>query len=213
MKDVIIACAGGYGLEAYEEIRLSNYEAERRGEEPPYRFLGFLSDVPVDLESMGIHEKILGSIKEWVPGENEFYFVGLSKPKQKKVVSDILLSKGTKFISIISPYAKVSSTIRLGSGCLISGGSYVSYGVTLGDFVNINGSMINAGAHIADYCTTTGYTVIEAAELKKGVFCGSKSVVTEGCTVGEWSQVYAGSVVTEDVRPNVQVFGMPAKEI
>ncbi len=213
MKDVIIACAGGFGLEAYVEIQSSNYEARLHGKEPPYRFLGFLSDIPVDLESIGIHEKILGTIKDWKPGENEFYFVGLAKPEQKKMVSDILASKGANFTNIISPYAIVSSTVKMGCGCLITGGSSVSYGVKLGSFVSVMGSMLYAGAQIGDYTTTTGYTVIERAILGQGVFCGSKAVVTEGCTVGDWSQVYTGSVVMEDVKPNVQVFGMPAKEM
>ena len=213
MKDIIIACAGSMGIEAYMEIRAINFEAEKRGLNKPFRFLGFLSDIPVDLVSQGIPERILGTVKDYIPKENEFFYVGLSKPKQKKMVSDLLSSKGAKFANIISPHAMVAKDLIIGTGCLITGSSRVSYGVVLGNFVSIHGSMLYSGAHMGDYSTSTGYTVVENATIGKGVFLGSKAVITEGCCVGNWAQVYAGSVVMGDVKPETNVFGMPAKEI
>ena len=50
MKDIIIVCAGGYGLEVYSVILALNRTAESRNQEKPYNPIGFLSDVPDALE-------------------------------------------------------------------------------------------------------------------------------------------------------------------
>jgi acetyltransferase-like isoleucine patch superfamily enzyme len=213
MKKVIIVCAGGFGFEAYTEICSINAEKEKMGIERPYHFLGFLSDVPVDLVALGIKEKIVGTIQDYIPAEDEWLFVGLSKPEQKKSVIDKLRAKGARFISIVSPYAYVGSDVIMGEGCLVTGGSVISCGARIGNFVNVNGSMISGGAEIGDYSTATGFTVIEDAIIGKGVFLGSKAVVKGGCRVGDWAQVYTGSVVIQDVKANTKVFGMPAQEI
>ena len=213
MIDVIIACAGGYGLEVYEEICNINKELQILGKEIAYNFLGFLSDVPVDLESQGIHERILGTISDWQPSRNEYFMIGLSRPEQKKKVSGILLNKGAQFTNVVSPYAHVAANLNAGYGCFISGGAFISRSCRLGNFVNINGSMLYAGASVGDYSTTTGFTIVENACVGEGVFIGSKAVITAGCSVGDWSQVYVGSVVMNDVKPGSKVFGMPAAEI
>lgn len=213
MQDIVIVCAGTYGIEQYTEINEINRILISKGKPPAYRILGFLSDEFVDLKAKKVNAEIIGSINDWEIKGNEKYVVGLSRPVQKKKVVSILKEKGACFETIISPYAYVSKDIRIGEGCFISGGSRVSCGVKLGNFVNINGSMICGGATIKDYSTTTGYTVIEDATIDEGVFIGSKSVITSGCLVGKWSQVSAGSIVVDNVKSEVIVFGMPAQEI
>ena len=101
----------------------------------------------------------------------------------------------------------------MGEGCMITMGSSVGCDVALGNFINIHGSMIYSGARIDSYSTTTGFTVVERATVREGVYIGTKAVVMEGREVGSWSKVAVGSVVTQDVRPGTTVFGMPAQEI
>ena len=49
--------------------------------------------------------------------------------------------------------------------------------------------------------------------LKKKVYIGAGAIILKNVTIGENSIVGAGSVVTEDVPPNVIVAGNPAKII
>ena len=212
MKDIIIVCAGGYGQEVYAELIALNRLAKGKGKEPPYRILGFINDIPDALDGKNVDAKIIGTIKDWQPTGNEVYALGLSKPEQKRKVAELLKSRGAKFESIVSAYAHISKDIEMGEGCFITAAT-IGGGVKLGNFVNVNGSMIYSGAEIGDYSTTTGFTVIEDAKIGSDVFVGSKAVVTEGCTVGNGAKISAGSVVLEDVRPGVTVFGMPAQEI
>ncbi len=213
MQDIIIVCAGSYGREVYWALQENNRLAAEKKREEPYHILGFLSDVPVDLEHYGIKSSVLGNIQDWQPKGNEKYALGLGKPEDKKKLADMLRPRGMKFINIISDWVSLTPDVKIGEGCMITTGSYIGCDVELGDFVNINGSMIYSGARIEDYSTTTGFTVVEPSIVHEGVYIGSKAVITEGCEVGSWSKVSAGSVVTQDIRSGVTVFGMPAQEI
>lgn len=212
MKDIIIVCAGGYGLEVYYEIKDINTVAINAGKEPKYNILGFINDIPDALDGKNLDVGIIGTIKDWKPSGDEFYALGLSKPEQKKKVAQMLKARGAKFESIVSAYAKVPQDIVMGEGCFITSAT-IGCGVKLGDFVNINGSMIYGGAQIGDYSTTTGFTVIEDSIVGNGVFVGSKAIVTSGCRVGDGAQISAGSVVMSDVEPGALMFGMPAQRM
>ena len=214
MQDVIIVCAGSYGKEVYWELQRCNFLAKQRGEETPYNILGFINDIPNALDYFpAITVPILGGIQNWEKIGDEKYALGLGTPDAKKKIVDMLKPRGVEFISIISEWADVSEDLVHGEGCVITGGAIVGCDVRLGDFVNINGSMICSGAEIKDFSTTTGFTVIEDAVVEEGVYLGSKAVVTAGKCVGAWSNVAVGSVVMNDVRPGATVFGMPAEEI
>jgi len=47
--------------------------------------------------------------------------------------------------------------------------------------------------------------------LKNNVWIGSNATITSGVTIGEWSVVAAGAVVTKDVPPYTVVGGVPAR--
>ena len=213
MQDIIIVCAGSYGREVFWTLDENNRLAAERKQEVPYNILGFLSDVPVDLEHYGIKLPILGKIQDWQPKGKEKYALGLGKPEDKKKLADLLRPRGMEFISVISGWVSLTPDVQLGEGCLISTGSMVGCEVEFGDFVNVHGSMIYSGAKIGSFSTTTGFTVVERATVHEGVYIGSKAVITEGCEVGSWSRISAGSVVTQNIRSGVTVFGMPAQEI
>ncbi len=213
MKDVIIVCAGSYGREVYWCLQEKNRHAMEKGEEPPFNILGFLSDVPVDLEHYGIKNKVIGRIENWQPIADEKYALGLGKPTDKKKLAVKLKQRNFEFINVISDYANYPPDLQMGEGCFISPGTFISCDVKLGNFVNINGSMIYSGAIIEDYCTTTGFTVVQKAIIHEGVYIGSKAVVMHDCEVGEWSNISVGSVVTANIKSHVTVFGMPAQEI
>lgn len=49
--------------------------------------------------------------------------------------------------------------------------------------------------------------------LKNNVWIGSNATITSGVTIGEWSVVAAGAVVTTDVPPYSVIRGVPARVI
>ena len=56
-------------------------------------------------------------------------------------------------------------------------------------------------------------TSIKKTLIKKGSTIGANSTIVCGVTLGEYSFVGAGSVVTKNVKKNTLVFGCPAKFI
>ena len=100
----------------------------------------------------------------------------------------------------------------MGEGCFITAYS-ISVGVKLGNFVHVMGSMLCPGAEIGNYSTTTGFTVVDNAIVGERVFVGSHAVIQPGVHIGNGAKISAGSIVTEDVRENATVFGVPAIEI
>ena len=154
---------------------------------------------------------IIGTIKDWVPSENEVFALGVSNPKTKETIVNIMKAKGAKFETLIATHSRVIETATMGEGCIVSG--TLGDCVKLGNFVNIMGSMIGQDSTIDDFSTTTGFVNIATAHLGKRVFVGSHAVVLHGRKVGDDAFVCAGSIVFTNVKAGVKVLGNPAKKI
>ncbi|MBR0258394.1 MAG: hypothetical protein IJQ58_11695 [Synergistaceae bacterium] len=212
MQDIIIVCAGGYGREVYALIRGIN-SAKAEGREEPYNILGFLSDVPDALDGIKIDAKIIGDIQNWQPKGNEVYALGISTPKSKEKLSEMLKARGAKFVSLVAPSVYISETIEIGEGSIITAGSSIGDNAKIGRFVNIAGSMVGQDAIIGDYSTTTGFTNVTNAVLGKRVFVGSHAVIMNKKKIGDDAFVCVGSVVVRNVKAGTKVFGVPAKVV
>lgn len=212
MKDIIIVCAGAYGLELLSVIRAINDAQKKISGEPTYRVLGFIDDNLSALDDKNIPYNILGRIADWTPKENELYVIGAAFPKVKEKLSNLLKGRGCRFETIIAPWSIVSPECSIGEGCFITAYS-ISAGVKLGNFVNINASMICPGSVIDDYSTTTGFSVVDNAKVGKRVFIGSHAVISPHVSVGDGANISVGSIVMEDIPANATVFGCPAVQI
>ena len=199
--DLIIVCAGGFGREVY-------YMAKSIGK---WNIKGFIDDNPHALDGVNITLPIIGTIKDWEPGNNEVFALGISTPKTKETIVSIMKAKGAKFETLIAPHSRIIETATIGEGCIISGS--IGDCVKIGNFVNIMGSMIGQDSIIDDYSTTTGYTNIASAYIGKRVFVGSHAVVLNNRRVGDDAFVCAGSIVFSNVKPGIKVFGNPAKKL
>ena len=201
MKDLIIVCAGGFGREVY-------YMAKSIGK---WNIKGFIDDNLHALDGVNIALPIIGTIKDWVPSDNEVFALGVSNPKTKEVIVGIMKAKGAKFETLIAPHSRVIETSTIGEGSIISGS--IGDCVKVGDFVNVMGSMIGQDSEIGDFSTTTGYTNIASAKLGKRVFVGSHAVVLNGKKVGDDAFICAGSICFSNVKAGTKVFGNPAKKM
>lgn len=201
MKDLIIVCAGGFGREVY-------YMAKSIGK---WNIKGFIDDNLHALDGVNIALPIIGTIKDWVPSEKEVFALGVSNPKTKEVIVNIMTAKGAKFETLIAPHSRIIETTTIGEGCIISGS--IGDCVKIGNYVNIMGSMIGQDSVIEDYTTTTGYTNIASAHLGKRVFVGSHAVVLHGKKVGDDAFICAGSIVFNNVKAGTKVIGNPAKRM
>lgn len=201
MKDLIIVCAGGFGRELY-------YMAKSIGK---WNIKGFIDDNIHALDGVNIALPIIGTIKDWVPSDNEVFALGVASPKTKESLVAVLKAKGAIFATLISLQSYVIETATIGEGCIISGS--IGDCAKIGNFVSIMGSTIGQDSVIGDYSTTTGYSNIVSARLGKRVFVGSQAVILNGKTVGDDAFVCVASVVYSNVKAGTKVFGNPAKKM
>lgn len=209
MKDIIIVGASGFGREVLNTIEEINKI------DPIWNVLGFIDDNPRALDAFPLKYKVLGSIEEWVPVDQEFYVLGIADPKTKEKIVPLLKQKGARFGTIISPTAEIAKGSQLGEGTVIFGYTGISVNVTIGDFVFFN-SMVGVGhdAVIGDYCTfgpkacISGYTT-----MGKCVNVGALASTYPGITVGDYATIGMNSAAIRRVKANTTVIGVPAKPL
>lgn len=133
--------------------------------------------------------------------------------------------------------AYVRPEVIIGNNCIIARGVYVDAKVVIGNNVKIqNRNNISAGVEIEDgvfigpnvtfsndkyprsvnpdETLKSGHDwVCVETKIKKGSSLGAGCVIVCGITVGEWSMVGAGAVVTKNVPANALVVGNPARII
>jgi acetyltransferase-like isoleucine patch superfamily enzyme len=130
---------------------------------------------------------------------------------------------------------QIREDVSIGEGCILGRGVYVDAGVSIGNHVKIqnyvsvyHGVTIEDGVFVGPHvCFTNDMRPrainpdgsVKAADdwvltqtlIKRGAALGANSTIRCGVTIGEWSMVGAGSVVTRDVPDYGLVAGNPAK--
>lgn len=112
--------------------------------------------------------------------------------------------------------AKISDKIYIGQGLIIANGGDGSVKeLIIEDNVAISQRVtlvlnIDPGPSPLQKIYKTGQSKIY---IKKGAWIGAGAIILSPVTIGEYSVVAAGAVVTKDVPPFTVVGGVPAKKI
>lgn len=206
MKDIIIVGAGNLGLDVYGLIQEINEK------QPTWRVKGFLNDFPVDLSNYQINEKVIGTIKDWIPSPGDHYALAIGSPTGKEMVVKSLKDKGCIFETLVSPFAFVNKTAKIGEGSIILSTSKIAPCVQIGSFVVIGDTTMAAESSIGDFSNTASYVnIYKNIRIGKRVQIWSHSVVLNH--VGDDATIGAGSVVISKVKKGIKVFGNPAKKV
>ena len=110
---------------------------------------------------------------------------------------------------IISKDVYIDEFVKIGNRCKIQNSVSVYHGVTIEDDV-----FVGPGACFTNDKIPRAFNdewEIMPTLVKKGVSIGANATIVCGITIGEYSMIAAGSVVTKNVEPYSLVMGNPAK--
>lgn len=206
MKDIIIVGAGGCGREVANWIEDINKESET------WNIVGFIDDNRSALEGVASRYEVIDYISGHEPRENTYYAMGIANPPVKKKVAEMLESKGGEFVSIIHPTTRIYSEFPLGKGLITYPNAKISTGCRIGDFVNLQSTIIGHDVLIEDYVTVSSSCgVTGGVKLREGSFLADHAAIALGVEVGKNAYVGIGSIVIRDVKEKTRVFGNPAR--
>jgi UDP-2-acetamido-3-amino-2,3-dideoxy-glucuronate N-acetyltransferase len=119
----------------------------------------------------------------------------------------------------IGAFVEIQKNAFVGARCKISSHTFICEGVTIEDYVfvghgvmfinDLYPSAVNANGTLQ---TETDWKVIET-RVKTRAAIGSNVTVMAGVTIGKYSLIGAGAVVTHDVPDYAIVAGVPARVI
>ena len=141
------------------------------------------------------------------------------------VDSSCKIGNGTKvWINV-----QIRENVVIGTDCIISKDVYIDHAVHIGDRCKIqnsvsvyNGVMIGDDVFVGPNVSFTNDKVPRAFNaswkttptfINNGASLGANSTIVCGVSLGKYSMVAAGSVVTKDVPSHALVMGNPAKVV
>ena len=202
MRGIVVVGAGGHGSEVLSTIRALEHEGD-------FEYRGVLDDAPGGARDMG---EVLGPVDARNVPAGCDVILAVGDPAVRVELVD-RLGPEVSYANVISPRASLDPGAQLGSGIFMAPFSYAGPGCRIGDHVTLNiyasaghDSTLGDQAVLSPNATLNGH-----ASLGAGVFLGSRTLLAVGVTVGEWSKVSAGTVVTRDAPPGSLVAGMPAR--
>lgn len=209
MKHLIIIGARGFGREVYDLFKECSYLHSE------IECVGFLDDNRDALKGYDNYPPIISSVEDYNITDNDVFICALGDPKWKKHYSNIILEKGGQFISLIHPTAFIGQNSSLGDGCIVCAYVRISCDIKIGNF-NTFQPFVTAGhdVTIGDFNHFNTYSFMGGfVEINNGVTLHTGAIIHPHKKVMDGSIVGAGAVVLRNVKPNITVYGNPAKTL
>ena len=137
--------------------------------------------------------------------------------ERTRIIKELFGSVGSNFVIEQSFYCDYGKNIYAGDNLFINHNCVIldCNKVTIGNnvFIAPNCGIYTAG-HPLDYLTrNTGLEYAKPITINDNVWIGANTAILGGVTIGTGSVIGAGSVVKNDIPPNVLAYGNPCKVI
>ncbi len=209
-KTIIILGARGNSIDILDTIKDINIRNNN------LYCVGFLDDSSM-LQSTTVYNlPILGKLKDAIKFQHTFFVNSIGSPKNYTQKQNIIRSSGLKdhqFLSIISPYAYIARSAKIGHGSIALVGSVIAAEASIGNHVMVlQNTIINHNTIVEDFVSlAAGVSIAGDCYIKQGAYIGTNACIRGGITIGEYALIGMGAVVTKDVKPGATVVGNPAK--
>ena len=106
----------------------------------------------------------------------------------------------------------IANNVKIGNGCKIQNNVSVYEGVELEDYVFCGPSCVFTNDLTPRAKYPKGSSNYKKTNVKVGASIGANSTIVCGHTIGAWSLIAAGAVVTSDVPAHALMAGVPARQ-
>lgn len=211
MEKLIIIGSGGFAKEVAWLVERINKKV------PTWELLGFTE------QNEELHGKIINSYKvlgadECIGNYGDVYLVcavGAAKLRKKIIEKIKEQYPMLKFATLVDPTVECSEYVSIGEGTIICAGTIITVNIEIGSHVIINlDCTIGHDSVLEDFVTVNPSVNISGnVSIGEGVEIGTGVQVIQEKTIGAFSTIGAGAVVTKDIENNCVAVGIPAKKI
>lgn len=211
MNDVVILGAGGMARELYWLFLDAN------DEKPQWNVLGFVDDNPELQNAVICGLPVLGN-RSWLQRNTRRstrLICAAGDTHTRRILADHGAALGYEFCIAIHPSARMSKWVELRAGTIIAAGCVLTTQITIGahTLINVN-TTVGHDAAIGAYCNINpGCRISGCVAFADGVYFGTGAVIIQGKSIGEWTTIGAGAVVTSDIPSHVTAVGVPCRVI
>jgi sugar O-acyltransferase (sialic acid O-acetyltransferase NeuD family) len=208
----VIVGAGGFARETVEAVRAINAVT------PKWELLGFVDD-NADLKGVEIQGlPVLGPISMVQDLDSCSVVVCTGRPdnyfSRRQIVKrlDLPLSR---YATVVHPTATLAPSTSVGRGTVILAGVVTTASVHIGRHVMVMpGAVFTHDDHLANFVTVASRVCLGGGvQVGEGAYLGAGAVVHESRTIGSWSLVGMGAVVTKNIPRSEVWAGVPARKI
>lgn len=211
LRDIAIIGAGGFGREVKTIIDSINKKRKT------YNFLGFFDDGFKKGELIN-DSAVIGNINDLNKYRKTLDIVlGIGNPKIKQEVISRLNSDFIDYPNLIHPGVIICdiNTVQLGKGNVICAGCILTCDIKIEDFVTLNLSCtVGHDTYIKNFSSfMPAVNISGEVIIEKSVYVGTGASIINQLSIGSYTIVGAGAVVSKDLPSNCTAVGIPAKLI
>lgn len=203
------------GMGSGSSIAFAMIDANLRGDKT-FEFMGFVNDRDKTEKIEGY--PVLGGLKD-IPRliKEGYYFINnigrMGAQKQRIELIESLNIPDERFFTFIHPLAYVAPEVTLGVGCVVMPNVNISPRVKIGKCTRImSNAFIGYDTNAGNYCLFSGASCTGShLQIGDGVFVGFNATLKECLSLGNYSVVGMGAVLTKSIQESEVWAGNPAK--
>lgn len=203
-----IVGAGGLGREVAWLVEEINQDV------PSYDFIGFLDDRAASTVE---GHPVIGTTSDWLrePDRRIRVVCAVGDPLARYNIVRRFHAADVRFETLIHPSVRRSRWVQFDPGTIVCANTSFTTNVSVGAHALFNPNCaVGHDVRMADFTSLMpGVHISGDVDCGAGTYFGVGSTVINQVSIGDWTIVGAGAVVTKSLPPGVVAVGVPARPI